>query len=160
MIPTGELATTGIAETEATVSTPTFLPEGLITLPNPFAPGRRDATLRHTIAGPPLIYFPEEPKPTYRVVRAEVTAYVPGGGVTANGTDVSGGKKAISAPKNIPFGTMIEIEGYGTAEVVDRGGAIKIKPDGTYIFDILLPTKAEADRWGRRKMEVKIYDSL
>jgi 3D (Asp-Asp-Asp) domain-containing protein len=52
----------------------------------------------------------------------------------------------------------MEIEGYGVAEVVDRGGAIKIKPDGTYILDILLPTVSEANKWGRRTMEVKVYD--
>lgn len=39
----------------------------------------------------------------------------------------------VAAPKNIPFGTRINVNGLGTCEVVDRGSAIKwvYTKDGT-----------------------------
>ncbi len=96
----------------------------------------------------------------FKLVKAEVTAYVLSGsyGYTANGTKVYKNSKSISAPPSIRYGTIIEVEGYGIAKVLDRGSAVKVKPDGTIILDILLPSYNEAIKWGRKKMMVKVYD--
>jgi len=64
-----------------------------------------------------------------------------GGGIRgADGTGVYPGM--IAAPKNIPFGTKIEIPGFGIGTVHDRGGAIKSYSDSNgamvYRFDIWL----------------------
>lgn len=109
-------------------------------------------------------------KREYRVITAEVTGYYlgeestgktpahPAYGITASGVRVRETDKVIAAPKHIPFGTVIEIPGYGMAKVLDRGAAVKVKKDGTVILDILFPTKEEALQWGRKRLEVKIYD--
>ncbi|RLF48212.1 MAG: peptidoglycan-binding protein, partial [Thermoplasmata archaeon] len=52
----------------------------------------------------------------------------------------------------IPFGTMIEIPGYGTVPVLDRGGAIK----GDRL-DVFFPTEKQALQWGVKYLDVKIY---
>jgi 3D (Asp-Asp-Asp) domain-containing protein len=50
-------------------------------------------------------------------------------GISASGKHLPslsrGGVQPIAAPKNIPFGTKIVIDGVGTTIVEDRGGAIK-----------------------------------
>lgn len=50
-----------------------------------------------------------------------------GGGVmTASGTPVSAAQGAfVAGPPCMPFGTQLDIEGLGTHQVLDRGGAIK-----------------------------------
>lgn len=50
-----------------------------------------------------------------------------GGGVmTASGTPVATAQGAfVAAPPCMPFGTQLDIEGLGTHQVLDRGGAIK-----------------------------------
>ena len=98
-----------------------------------------------------------------KTVDAEFTAYYPannslqGGLYDAQGNKLDPSKKTIAAPSSIPFGTKIQISGTDTSRdgevytVNDRGGAIKIKDDGTYRFDILTANKTEAYKWGRRK---------
>jgi 3D (Asp-Asp-Asp) domain-containing protein len=49
------------------------------------------------------------------------------------------------------LGTKVFVEGYGYAVAADTGGAIK----GNKI-DVFFPTKAEAFRWGVRKVKIKI----
>ena len=88
-----------------------------------------------------------------------VTAYCPcklccgvhSDGITASGHNILAGDKLIAAPRSIPFGTWIEVEGYGMAEVLDRGGAIKGRR-----LDVFFPTHQEALSWGVRMIEVKI----
>ena len=95
---------------------------------------------------------PYRPTETYRV-----TAYCKGScccgkwadGITASGAKAQG--KLIAAPKEIPFGTWIDIPGYGYAEVLDRGGSIKGKR-----LDVLFPTHQEALNWGVQYLEIKI----
>ena len=63
---------------------------------------------------------------------ANVSAYCPlacccgeyADGITASGHVIQPGDKFVAAPKHIPFGTMIDIPGYGRVPVLDRGGAI------------------------------------
>ena len=86
-----------------------------------------------------------------------ITAYCPcvqccgrfSDGITASGSPAKG--KLIAAPKSIPFGTWINIEGYGYAEVLDRGGAIKGRR-----LDLLFPTHQEALNWGVQYLEIEI----
>jgi len=68
--------------------------------------------------------------------------------ITASGkrTDT---KRTVAAPRHIPFGTWLFIEGVGLRRVDDRGGRIKGKR-----IDLCLPTRREALRWGRRKARV------
>lgn len=83
-----------------------------------------------------------------------ITAYCKGScccgkwadGITASGKPAQG--KLIAAPKEIPFGTWINVPGYGTAEVLDRGGSIKGRR-----LDLLFPSHQEALNWGVKYLE-------
>src|SRR5699024_3732313 len=54
-------------------------------------------------------------------------------------------------PSVIPLGTEVYVEGYGYATAADVGGAIK----GNKI-DVHVPTKAEANSWGVKTVNVTI----
>jgi len=69
-------------------------------------------------------------------------------GVTARGTVARLGTVAAD-PKVYPFGTRLQIPGYGTGIVEDVGGAIK----GRHI-DVWMPSHETALRWGRRNLKV------
>lgn len=89
----------------------------------------------------------------------EVTAYCPcekccgtgSPGITASGHKIQPGDKFIAADKSIPFGTKINVPGYGIAPVLDRGGAIKGNK-----LDVFFPTHQEALEWGRKHLIVEI----
>lgn len=94
-----------------------------------------------------------------------VTAYSPGrqldgvvsNSVTATGTPTT--SRGIAADwSQFPAGTKIEVPGYGVAIVDDRcGAARKAHRDGaTPIIDIRLPTAADAVRWGRQHLRVRV----
>lgn len=68
---------------------------------------------------------------------------------TASGHVIRAGDRLIAAPPEIPFGTWITVPGYGRAQVLDRGGAIKGKR-----LDLYFPTHQEALNWGRQHIEV------
>ncbi len=70
-------------------------------------------------------------------------------GRTARGTVAKRGTVAAD-PKVFPFGTRLDIPGYGTGVVEDVGGAIR----GRHI-DVWFPTHEEAKLWGRRELAVK-----
>lgn len=70
-------------------------------------------------------------------------------GWTARGTVAKRGTVAAD-PKVFPFGTKLDIPGYGTGVVEDVGGAIR----GRHI-DVWFPTHEEAKLWGRRELAVK-----
>ena len=86
-----------------------------------------------------------------------VTAYCPckkccgkwSDGHFANGQEVS--FPAIAAPPNIPFGTRINVPGYGVAKVKDRGGAIKGNK-----LDVYFPDHEQAKAWGKQTLTVEI----
>lgn len=73
-------------------------------------------------------------------------------GITASGKKVKE-NETIACPKNFPFGTKIEIEGMGTFECQDRGGAIK----GNKI-DIYMETKTQAFAFGRQNLTAEIIE--
>lgn len=51
-----------------------------------------------------------------------------------------------------PFGTRMHVPGYGWGKVTDRGGAIK----GPDRIDLYFQSHQEAQRWGRKWLEVTI----
>ena len=63
----------------------------------------------------------------------------------------------VAAPKEIPLGSTVyipELKDYksdGIFKVEDRGGAVVVKNDGTYIIDVWLPTHDEVKKFGRKK---------
>jgi len=74
-------------------------------------------------------------------------------GITASGKPVSyNGGRFCAAPKSIPFGTMIDIPGYGCVSVTDRGGAIT---EGR--LDVCFQDHKTALAWGRQTLVVKVY---
>ena len=109
----------------------------------------------------PIIKNHKACRPEYIIKHFTVTAYCPckkccgrfADGITASGHKIRLGDKIIAAAPEIPFGTKMEIPGYGGAEVLDRGGKIK----GNKI-DILFDTHQEALRWGVQFLAVKIYE--
>ncbi|MFO1441937.1 DUF348 domain-containing protein [Bacillus sp. Bva_UNVM-123] len=56
-------------------------------------------------------------------------------------------------PSVIPLGTKVYVEGYGYAVAADTGSSIK----GNKI-DVFFATKAEAYRWGRKTVKIKILN--
>jgi 3D (Asp-Asp-Asp) domain-containing protein len=77
-------------------------------------------------------------------------------GITASGVPAVG--KLIAAPGKYEFKTKMYVPGYGTAPVMDRGGAIK----GNKI-DLLFCDKdgvsghQRALNWGRQYLTVRVY---
>lgn len=63
----------------------------------------------------------------------------------------------VAAPKEITLGTRLYIPDLkyykddGIFDVEDRGGAVKVKEDGTYIIDVWLQTHEEVKEFGRKK---------
>ena len=72
-------------------------------------------------------------------------------GMTASGTQARHGTIAADTTV-LPFGTVIEIPGYGYGRVEDRGGAIK----GNRL-DLWFPSHQAALQWGRKKLQVRIW---
>ena len=87
-----------------------------------------------------------------------VTAYCPckvccgqwAGGPTASGRMPVAGI-TVAGPRSIPFGTRVWIEGVGVRVVQDR---LARKYDGR--FDLYFATHAEALRFGKRSLKVKV----
>ncbi|AID17897.1 L-alanyl-D-glutamate peptidase [Bacillus phage JBP901] len=107
---------------------------------------------------------PKQSQPQGRTITVEATAYTPhpsenggtyGGQVlTATGFNLSKNPNArviAVDPRVIPLGTRVHVEGYGEAVALDTGGSIK----GNRI-DVLLPTDAQANAWGRKQVKVTI----
>ena len=100
--------------------------------------------------------FPE-PERQYYTVTFETTAYCAcskccgkSDGITASGARATQGR-TIAAPSTYAFGTEIEING-NVYVVEDRGGAIK----GNRI-DIFFDSHSEANNYGRRTVEGKVF---
>jgi uncharacterized protein YabE (DUF348 family) len=97
----------------------------------------------------------EETGTEFYVTATAYTAYCNGcSGRTATGYDLRANPnaKVIAVdPRVIPLGTKVYVEGYGYAVAADTGGAIK----GNKI-DVFMSSKADAYRWGRKKVKIKI----
>jgi 3D (Asp-Asp-Asp) domain-containing protein len=72
--------------------------------------------------------------------------------ITASGAPVVPGV-TVAAGKDLPFGTELYIHGIGKRVVQDRGAAISRGR-----IDIAVKTQAEATRFGRRHVLVKILN--
>jgi 3D (Asp-Asp-Asp) domain-containing protein len=74
----------------------------------------------------------------------------PAYGVTASGERVQDGHTA-ACPRELAYGTVIDIEGVGERVCSDRGGAIK----GARI-DVYMTRLSDAKEFGKRKLNVTI----
>ena len=72
-------------------------------------------------------------------------------GYTASGTKADIGTIAADTSR-YPFGTVMNVPGYGYGKVEDRGGAIK----GNHI-DLFFKSHKDALNWGKQKKVVKIW---
>lgn len=97
----------------------------------------------------------EETGTEFYVTATAYTAYCNGcSGRTATGFNLRANPnaKVIAVdPRVIPLGTKVYVEGYGYAVAADTGGAIK----GNKI-DVFMSSKADAYRWGRKQVKIKI----
>ena len=94
-------------------------------------------------------------------VKALYTAYYPannkmeGGYYDCKGKKLDPSKYTCAAPGSIKYGTQIQVLGTKTSrdkkvhKVNDRGGAIKVV-NGIYHFDLLMKTRSQCNRFGRR----------
>lgn len=98
-------------------------------------------------------------------IKAELTAYCnckicseAWGSQTAMQTHTRVG--VVATPKEIALGSKIyipDLKDYKedcVFNVEDRGGAVVVKNDGTYIIDVWLPTHEEVKEFGRKKATV------
>lgn len=89
----------------------------------------------------------------WRPVRMQVTAYCYGT-TTFTGTHVRRGSVAVW-PRQIPFGTILLIPGYGWGTAVDTGSAITWGH-----LDVYMRSCKAAWRWGRRNMTVYVLKGV
>ena len=103
--------------------------------------------------------------PSYTTRQMRVTAYCPcvkccgkwADGYTASGHKIKPGDKFVAAPKDIAFGTMIYIPGYGKAPTLDRGGSIKGDRLDVFFDDFNgISGHDRALNWGVQNLEVRI----
>ena len=73
-------------------------------------------------------------------------------GVTASGTKAKKGTVAADT-RFYPFGTIMDVPGYGLCRVEDRGGAIQ----GPARIDLFFDSHKEALQWGRKRVSVHIW---
>lgn len=74
-------------------------------------------------------------------------------GITADGTYAPAAKeRIIAAPKEIPFGARMWIDGVGEVVVHDRGGAIRGKRAEQFFH-----THKEALQWGVQERKVYLW---
>ena len=78
-------------------------------------------------------------------------------GVTASGTVAKYG--TIAAPPSLPFGTQIQIDGYGSQvfTVEDTGNAV-VYSNGVYVIDMWMPTHSQAYAVGNSIVEAIILN--
>lgn len=108
-----------------------------------------------------ISFFNPPASPAVRTCEMEITAYCGcksccgkySDNITASGYRIRQGDKLIAAPKTFAFGVKINIPGYGTAEVKDRGGAIKGNRLDVYFF-----THQKALEWGRQTLQIQIWE--
>ena len=71
-------------------------------------------------------------------------------GLTASGTKAQLGTMSAD-PAIFPFGTQLNVPGYGDGVVEDTGPRVK-----GYHIDVWFPSHAEAKAWGTREMYVEL----
>lgn len=71
-------------------------------------------------------------------------------GITASGERVKA-QETVACPRELPFGTRLDIEGVGERTCQDRGGAIKGRR-----IDVYIPELKVAREFGRQTLGVTI----
>ena len=71
-------------------------------------------------------------------------------GLTASGTKARPGTMSAD-PSVFPFGTQLNVPGYGDGVVEDTGARVK-----GYHIDVWFPSHAKAKAWGTREMYVEL----
>jgi 3D (Asp-Asp-Asp) domain-containing protein len=99
---------------------------------------------------------PEEPK-TNPAVTYKITAYTASSpdcgktdGITASGVKAKAGI-TVAASKDLPFGTVLYIDGIGYRTVQDRGGAI-----GPGHLDLYVDSESSAIKFGVQYLKVTV----
>lgn len=72
-------------------------------------------------------------------------------GITSSGTEARHGTIAADLSR-FPYGTLVEIPGYGTGRVEDSGSAIR----GDHM-DLWFPNHDAAMLWGRQRKLVRVW---
>lgn len=95
-----------------------------------------------------------------KTLTVESTAYTAScegcSGVTRMGLDLKkypDAKVIAVDPSVIPLGSIVKVEGYGTAIAADIGGGI----NGSSI-DVFIPNQGDALQWGRKSVRVEIIE--
>lgn len=112
---------------------------------------QNEVVVREVVVEKPVVVFPKVQKGSELNVIA--TAYTYAGNsedLTYSEIPVDTGVIAVD-PRVIPLGTVMWVEGYGYGVAADTGGDIK----GNRI-DVFLPSRHDANRWGRKEVKVKI----
>lgn len=126
------------------------------------------------IAEIPTNNVKDEEEQEYTEYQMIVTAYTldpsctgkdtdhPAYGITASGKkigeDIFEEDGIIASPKDFEFGTVMEVEGWGTGTVWDRGGAIVWNEERQmYHLDIFINDMEKALEWGRKVVTVKVF---
>jgi 3D (Asp-Asp-Asp) domain-containing protein len=74
-------------------------------------------------------------------------------------TDTTAWRPGIAAdPTVLPYGTVVEVPGYGTHPVDDTGGAMRRhwRRDGILHIDVRMTYHWQARQWGRREMDITL----
>ena len=69
-----------------------------------------------------------------------------------------GPEYAAADPSRLPYGTKLNIPGYGAVEIQDTGGALR-NYEGIAV-DLYFETYSEAMQWGVQYLEVEILGGL
>lgn len=117
------------------------------------------------VAAPDICHADWRPYRLDRWVQAKVTAYCPGPcccGAHANGRTSTGRDAALPgvavAPRAVPYGSLIWLDGVGFRLADDTGGAMRRSWRGGVIhLDLRHQTHASARAWGVRQRRVAIY---
>ena len=90
------------------------------------------------------------------VIRMEATAYVPSAKRTADGTPAHEGVAAAD-PGVLPLNSRIRVSGAGA-----YNGVYNFRDTGNKVvgrtIDLCVPTKAEAKRFGRKQVTVRVIE--
>lgn len=108
------------------------------------------------------IQMPKEEPVQPEYISVELTGYCncykctqSGKGITASGVRASRG--TIAVPTSIKLGSQVFINGK-EHRAEDTGGAIIVKNNGTYVFDVWFPTHQQALDFGRVKAKMHVED--
>ena len=118
------------------------------------APVKEESPVQET----PVVEEPVQEKPAQEnnsgsyTTQMQATAYTATGNRTATGTVPKKGTIAVD-PDVIPLGTELYVEGYGNGIAEDTGSAVKGN-----IIDLYMDSEQQARDWGRRNVNVTIYN--